>query len=356
MSIKNVLVIIFLFILPLLIPSTETLGNSQSEQILKGRENLELGNFDEAIRCLKKAIEINPRAFDAYYYLGLAYGRIGNLQEALISFTNAININPKYIEAYIKRAEVQIGLGSYREAIENCDEAIKVDPKNPNIYLIRCTANFMDRNYNQAIKDCSKGVELNPDLTLLDLAYFQRGEAYAQLNNYDQAVDDYNKVLEILPNFADAFIARGELFSKHGNYDQSLKDFNKAIESAPKSGIAYNAIAWFFATCKDSRYRDGKKAVQYAKKALLFTRDVKTNVNQRASIYNTLAASYAEVGDFNQAVWMESKALDLYKPANIGDKTKARYKELIEAYKNKETYIQWEERERGQPLTRDRPE
>jgi tetratricopeptide (TPR) repeat protein len=276
--------------------------------------------------------------------LGLAYGRIGNLQQALISFTNAIDINPKYIEAYIKRAEVQIGLGTYREAIENCDEAIKVDPKNPKIHLIRCTANFMDRNHDQAIKDCSKGIELNPDLPLLALAYFQRGEAYARLNNYDQAVDDYNKVLEIDPKFADAFIARGELFSKHGKYDQSLEDFNKAIELAPKSGIAYDAIAWFFATCKDPKYRDGKRAVQYAKKALLFTGDVKTNVNVRAIIYNTLAASYAEVGDFNQAVSMQSKALDLYKPANVGDKTKARYKELIEAYKNKETYIQWEDK------------
>jgi len=76
----------------------------------------------------------------------------------------------------------------------------------------------------------------------------------------------------------------------------------------------------------------------------LFTGDIKTNVNLRASIYNTLAASYAEAGDFNQAVLMESKALDIYRPANVGDKTEARYKELIETYKNKETYIQWEDK------------
>jgi len=188
----------------------------------------------------------------------------------------------------------------------------------------------MDRNYNQAIKDCSKSIELNPDLVVLHLAYLQRGAAYAQLNDYDQAMKDYNKVLEILPNFAEAFVVRGDLFSKLGNYDQSLKDFNKAVELVPKDASAYNAIAWFLATCKDSKYRDGKKAVQYAKKAVLLSGDIKRNVNTKAAIYNTLAASYAEVGDFNQAVLMESKALDLYKPANAGDRLRTAIKKRID--------------------------
>jgi len=342
MNKKYVLPIIFLIIFPLIFSSMGIPGNSQSEQFLKGRENLDLGNFDEAIRCLKKAIEIDPNAFDAYYYLGLAYARRGDFHEASIYFSKAIDINPKYIEAYRRRGEVQIALVNYKGAIENFDQVIKLDPKNPTSYLSRCTAKFLDRNYNQAIEDCSKSIELNPDLVVLHLAYLQRGAAYAQLDDYDQAMKDYNKVLEILPDFAEAFVARGELFRKLGNYVQSLKDFNKAVELAPKDAGAYNAIAWFLATCTDSKCRDGKKAVQYAEKAVLLSGDIKRNVNTKAAIYNTLAASYAEAGDFNQAVLMESKALDLYKPANAGDKTKDRYKKLIEAYRNKQTYIQWE--------------
>jgi tetratricopeptide (TPR) repeat protein len=339
---KHVLLNIFLFISLLLFPSIEILGNSQSEEILRGRENLQLGNFDEAIRCFKKAIEIDPNAFDAYYYLGSTYARRGDLQEAFICFTEAISINPKYIEAYRSRGEVQIALGNYKGAIENFDEIIKLDPRNPRGYLARCTANFLDRHYNQAIKDCSKSIELNPDLIVLHLAYFQRGEAYAQLNDYDQAMKDYNKVLEILPDFADAFVARGELFSKLDNYDRSLKDFSKAIELAPKDASAYNAIAWFYATCRDSKYRDGKKAVQYAEKAVLLSENIKRNVNTKAAIYDTLAASYAEIGDFNRAVLMESKALNLYRPVNAEDKTNDWQRKLIEAYKSKETYIQWQ--------------
>ncbi len=344
MNKKYVLPIIFLIIFLLIFPSMGIAEDSQSEQFLKGRENLDFGNFDEAIRCLKKAIEIDPKAFDSYYYLGLAYARRGDFHEAFICFTKAIDINPKYIEAYRSRGEVQIALVNYKGAIENFDEVIRLDPKNPSSYLSRCTANFMDRNYNQAIKDCTKSIELNPDLTLLHLAYFQRGAAYVELNDYNQAMKDYNKVLEILPDFAVAFVARGELFRKLGNYDQSLKDFDKAIELAPKDAGAYSAVAWFYATCRDPKYRDGKKAVQYAEKAVLLSEHIKRNVNTKAAIYNTLAASYAEVGDFNQAVLMESKALDLYRPANAGDKTNDRHKKLIEAYKNKETYIQWEDK------------
>ncbi len=63
--------------------------------------------------------------------------------------------------------------------------------------------------------------------------------------------------------------------------------------------------------------------------------------------YNTLAAAYAEAGDFDKAVFMESMACKLYEPG-ITDETEIECKELLEAYKKKQTYIQWESMNREQ--------
>ena len=56
------------------------------------------------------------------------------------------------------------------------------------------------------------------------------------------------------------------------------------------------------ATCAEEKYRNGKKAVELAKKALDLEK------NPEPEFYETLAAAYAESGDFAEAV-LAGKAL-----------------------------------------------
>ena len=59
-------------------------------------------------------------------------------------------------------------------------------------------------------------------------------------------------------------------------------------------------LAWLLATCPDARHRDGKKAVEFAARHCLFVTGGTPNH------LNTLAAAYAEGGDFAKAVeWQE---------------------------------------------------
>jgi hypothetical protein len=78
------------------------------------------------------------------------------------------------------------------------------------------------------------------------------------------------------------------------------------IQMDPKNAAAYNTRAWILATYPDARVRDGKKAVTDA------TMACKLTDWQVAYCLGTLAAAYAESGDFKNAVAWQEKAQKMY--------------------------------------------
>ena len=91
-----------------------------------------------------------------------------------------------------------------------------------------------------------------------------------------------------------------------GLIDKAIVSYIKGTELTPYNAEGYNDFAWLLATCPDDKYRNGKKAVELAQKAM----ELMPNVT---AIYDTLAAAYAEEGQFKKAVDFQQKAIDLQK-------------------------------------------
>jgi tetratricopeptide (TPR) repeat protein len=134
-----------------------------------------------------------------------------------------------------------------------------------------------------------------------------RGLEALNRGEYDKGIADFNEALRLNPTLAVAYYNRAEAWRNKGEYDRAIADYNQAVAIDPTLAVVYSNLAWLFATCADEKYRDGKRAVENARKACQLTGEKKWG-----SIA-TLAASYAESGDFDKASVWQAKASETNK-------------------------------------------
>jgi tetratricopeptide (TPR) repeat protein len=150
------------------------------------------------------------------------------------------------------------------------------------------------------------------DVLLADeaLLSFRRGLFYLGQKDADKAIAEFNEVTRLTPKDARAYTNRARAWKLKGDYARASADCDEAIQIDPKSAAAHNARAWLWATCPDARLRDGRKAVESAKQACALAGAPAT-----AACLDTLAAAYAEAGDFENAVRTQTRANALVRGA-----------------------------------------
>lgn len=85
-------------------------------QYNKGIDYYQLGQFEEAASCFKKATELDPNYIDAYYNLGSILEYLKQDEAALAVFKQIILRKPDDYESVYKAAELSKKLGEYNKA------------------------------------------------------------------------------------------------------------------------------------------------------------------------------------------------------------------------------------------------
>ena len=164
---------------------------------------------------------------------------------------------------------------------------------------------YYQQNYNGAIAKYNEVLQLNPNYAE---AYYNRGCAYDDLDNNTAAISDYTKAIELYPNYFEAYNNRGLAYYNMGNRNAAIIDYNKAIAINPNDEIAYYNRGLAYQNIRN-----------YNAAIADYTKAIALNPNYLAA-HNNRAIVYTLSGKFEEAIKDATKTIELHP-----DKGKAYY-------------------------------
>jgi tetratricopeptide (TPR) repeat protein len=192
--------------------------------------------------------------------------------------------------------------GDKAGAIEAWRKAIAMDPDDARVNNGMGVALTAAGGAKGAIFYLKKATQSNPNF--LD-AFYNLGTAEMQEHRVEEAIDAWQNVVRIYPGFFQGHEGLGFAFYMQGKYRESLTQLRLALDGEPDRVSVLTLAASLMATSADASLRSGPEAVTLAERARDLTQA------QDISVLDTLSASYAETGRFEQAKEAVDRALAL---------------------------------------------
>ncbi len=273
----------------------------------RGIARLGLREANQAVDDLNRAIELSPESPLAHFHRARAHLFLGQLNDALADVKVALKSAPDNLAALLLRATIAHNLHQSDEALADLNRILELRPGLPIALRTRADVWAEQGKLGEAISDLEAArVELGNDLNLL----VSLGALYLRVGRAEKSVEMYSAALAIDDQVAVIHQARGDALLTLGRTDQARADYEAAIDIAPENAGALNNLAWLLATSPDDQQRNGTRALELANRAGELTEF------QQPSILSTLAAAYAETGDFTKAIEWSEKAVSLAEPGS----------------------------------------
>ena len=154
----------------------------------------------------------------------------------------------------------------------------------------------------EAIVEYRKAIEFDPDSTD---AHNDLGVILANRGQLDAAIAQFQKTLEIRTDFAEVHGNLGTALERQGRIADAMIHWREAVRLQPGNPHAVNRLAWAMATGPEASVRNGAEAAELAQWG------VQLSGGREPIPLGTLAAAYAEVGRFSEAVKTADRAISL---------------------------------------------
>ena len=204
--------------------------------------------------------------------------------------------------------------GQIEAAIAEWMKALELDPRDANLHNYIGAALMQEGKFDEAILHLQKALVANPDA---DESHGNMGLALMQEGKLEEASAHLQKALDINPANARAHFNLGYALYTAGKTPQALAEWRIGLRIEPDSVPVMSQAAWVLATCPEASVRNGAEAVELAERA------TQISGGQSPAILAVLAAAYAEVGRFADAVQTTKQALALATQQKKQDLTQA---------------------------------
>lgn len=320
---------------------TVTIDSAAAVHYQAGYRLFQAQNFRSAVPELEQAVAADSAYGDAFYTLGLSYGRLNEYDKAISAIEAAQNRElstqslkegiPSILSSfYQKSAATLFGQNKYQEAIIRYErslainpqdakaqyslgvcygrmrnteaarqayaKAIEVDPSYAKAYKALGDLQRQGRNYGLAAKEYQKAINL-------DSSYTEAwgGLAHSQIDNQDLegALKTMKQTLEINTKYQEGYVLLGYILNQLGRQQDAIEPLRQAIDLKGKDPEAHYRLAEAYYALGDYR-----NALSAAQNSLQYKKD-----NHPAEV--TLADAYLKLGQKDQArAWYQKALVD----------------------------------------------
>ena len=312
-----------------------TTGNYSAYNGL-GKALDDMGKKEEALRFYAEAIRIEPHFPEAQYNLGSVLMGQGRLDEAISHFKLALQDDPKLAQAHNNWAKALLKEQKPDEAEVHLARAVALQPDDPEAHYNLGTLFLMQSKTDKAIAEFIEALRLKPDYaqahhnlavalmsegkaregTLhfmeqvrLDPtdpdARFNLGLAFQDQNRLNDAAAQFSEAVRLKPGDPQYQYRLATVLARQRKSKQAVFHFREALRLRIDFPEALNGLAWILATDPDPQLRAGGEAIERAERACELTK------HEQPAEMMTLAAAYAEKGQFTEAINAAQKARDL---------------------------------------------
>jgi len=248
-------------------PDDETAHRSLGTVLLMtGHAGESAAHFQKASEMkLRAATVADPASARACNDLGVLLEETGRVEEAVAQFEKAAELKPDFAAARANLGGALAKAGRLDAALVQLRQALELD------------AGYAPAHYS------------------LGLVLSKRGDA-------EGAIREWRSALALDPKYAEAHISLGDALYAQGRTAEALAHWRDGIQLQPNNPPALRRVAWVLGTSPDAAIRDGAEAVAFAVRAL------ELSGGKDAQVLDTLAAAYAEKGQFADAALTARRA------------------------------------------------
>lgn len=202
-------------------------------------ENLE--EYEEAIACLKHALDLNPENEAVLYELAYCYDLAGADEACITFFRQFTDEHPYSSVSWYNLGNVFAKLERFDESNQALDLALAIDERFSSAYFSKARNLLINARYEEAVQCYEETLVFDGPQAI---TYSFIGECYEKMERFEQALINYDQAIALDPEWVDAWIGRGVVKDMQDKVNEAVTALQHAVRISSE-----HPDAWYYYAC-----------------------------------------------------------------------------------------------------------